>query len=169
MQAKPHDLSPRNEASPAGGRPPSGQTEARRGAPDSRRIDDPILVCGAAGGTQGSTGLIVTRLLRERGVAVRALVHRLDQRSEALRALGAEVVQADLLDLASVDAAMAGVRRAYFTYPVRDGLLEATAIFAGAACEAGVEQVINLSQLLRRADLPTPRQRQHWLSEIIFN
>src|SRR5262245_10001239 len=86
-----------------------------------------ILVTGAAGGRQGSTGNHVTRMLLDRGVSVRAFVHSSDERSERIRALGADVVEGDLSDLRSVRAAMAGVRRAFFTYPVQDGLLEATA------------------------------------------
>src|SRR5262245_48451114 len=102
-------------------------------------IDGTVLVTGAAGGGQGATGRHVTRLLRERGVTVRAFVHRRDERSDALRDLGAQVVEGDFLDLRSVRAAMAGVRRAYFAYPVQDGLLDATAIFGAAARESGVE------------------------------
>ena len=56
----------------------------------------PILVTGAAGGTQGSTGRRIAALLLEEGIPVRAFVHKLDARSEALQALGAEVVQGDL-------------------------------------------------------------------------
>jgi uncharacterized protein YbjT (DUF2867 family) len=129
-----------------------------------------ILVTGAAGGRQGSTGYHVTRLLLNRGRPVRAFVHRLDERSDELRALGAEVVQGDLLDLRSVTGAMAGVQRSYFAYPVQDGLLDATTTFAAAARAAGSELVVNLSQLLRRSgDQPTPHQKRHWLSEQIFD
>jgi uncharacterized protein YbjT (DUF2867 family) len=137
-----------------------------------------ILVTGAAGGrrqgpsAQGSTGYHVTRLLLERGEPVRALVHQLDERSDELRDLGAEVVEGDLLDVRSVRAAVAGVARAYFTYPVRDGLLEATANLAVAARDAGVERVVNLSQLLSRTTAgaqPTPHQNRHWLAEQILD
>jgi len=85
-----------------------------------------ILVTGAAGGAQGSTGRRIAALLLEKGIPVRAFVHTLDARSDALRALGAEVVQGDLLDLDSVRASLRGIKRAYFTYSVSDGLLEAT-------------------------------------------
>ena len=106
----------------------------------------PILVTGAAGGTQGSTGRLVARLLVERGIPIRALVHHLDSRSDELRKQGAEVVEGDLLNPASVQTAMRNVKRAYFTYPVTNGLLEATAIFAAAAHDAGLELVVNNSQ-----------------------
>jgi hypothetical protein len=42
--------------------------------------DAPILVTGAAGGPQGSSGNWVSRFLLERGVRVRAFVHRIDER-----------------------------------------------------------------------------------------
>ena len=50
-----------------------------------------VLVTGAAGGLQGSTGRMLTQLLLERGVAVRALVRSNDERAAALREAGAEV------------------------------------------------------------------------------
>ena len=109
-------------------------------------MSHPILVTGAAGGTQGSTGRLVASLLLEHGIPVRALVHKLDSRSDELRKQGAEVVEGDLLNPASVQAAMRNVKRAYFTYPVADGLLEAATIFAAAARDAGLELVVNNSQ-----------------------
>jgi uncharacterized protein YbjT (DUF2867 family) len=130
----------------------------------------PILVTGAAGGSQGSTGFHVTRLLREKGRTVRAFVHRLDERSDRLRALGAEIVEGDLRDFRSVAAAVNGIRRAYFAYPVQEGLLDAAATFAAAARSAGVEQVVNLSQWLQEGgEQPTPHQARHWLVEQIFD
>ena len=59
--------------------------------------NEPILVTGAAG-QLGGVGRTVTRLLRERGLSVRAMVRREDERSTALRAGGADVVVGDLLD-----------------------------------------------------------------------
>ena len=130
----------------------------------------PILVTGAAGGSQGSTGFNVTRFLRDQGHPVRAFVHRLDERSDRLRALGAEIVEGDLRDFRSVAAAVNGVRRAYFAYPVQEGLLDAAATFAAAARSAGIEQVVNLSQWLQEGgEQPTPHQARHWLVEQIFD
>jgi uncharacterized protein YbjT (DUF2867 family) len=129
-----------------------------------------ILVSGAAGGRQGSTGFRVTQLLRERGHTVRALVHRLDERSDRVRELGAEVVEGDLHDLQSISHAMAGIHRAYFAYPVEGGLLQAAATFAAATRAAEVEQVVNLSQWLQpNGAQPTPHQTHHWLVEQIFD
>src|SRR5262252_11116123 len=117
-------------------------------------MSHPILVTGAAGGTQGSTGRRVAILLLEQGIPVRALVHKLDSRSDELRKQGAEVVEGDLLNPASVQAALRNVKRAYFTYPVADGLLEAVAIFAAAAGDARLELVVNNSQFQGTPDDP---------------
>ena len=132
-------------------------------------MSHPILVTGAAGGSQGSTGRHIANILMERGIAVRALVHKLDVRSEGLRARGAEVVEGDLLNPASVRSALNNVKRAYFTYPVADGLLEATAIFAAAAREAGTELLINNSQFQGTLDTPSFRNLQHRLADRIFD
>lgn len=130
--------------------------------------DRMILVTGAAGGRQGKTGRHVAEMLLARGVPVRAFVHRIDERSEALRALGAEVVEGDLLDVQSVQRAVRGVSRVYFGYPVQDGLLDATANVAVAARDAGVTRLVNLVMLRSSLDAPTPRMRQNYLSEQLF-
>ncbi|MEV4160917.1 NAD(P)H-binding protein [Nonomuraea dietziae] len=128
-----------------------------------------ILVTGAAGGPQGSTGRQVVDLLLERGEAVRAFVHSDDHRAEELRKLGAEVVVGDLREISSVRPAVRGVRRAFFTYPVTAGLLDATGVFAAAAREEGVERVVEVSQLDAGPEAGTPRMRRHWVSEQVFD
>jgi uncharacterized protein YbjT (DUF2867 family) len=141
-------------------------------------MSHPILITGAAGGRQGSTGRLVTGLLRKQGIPVRAFVHTVDARCDGLREQGAEIVEGDLLDPSSVQAAMKGVKRAYFTYPVTDGLLEAATIFAVAARDAGLKLVVNNSQSqgapgdpafrdLKRA--PSFRNLQHRLADRIFD
>ncbi len=141
-------------------------------------MSHPILVTGAAGGAQGSTGRLITSLLLQQGIPVRALVHKLDSRSDELRQQGAEVVEGDLLNPASVQAAMRNVKRAYFTYPVADGLLEAATIFAAAARDAALELVVNNSQFQGRPDDPafrdlkraaSFRNLQHRLADRIFD
>src|ERR1700733_3246337 len=129
----------------------------------------PILVTGAAGGAQGSTGRRITTLLLDKGIPVRAFVHKLDARSDALRELGAEVVQGDLLDRDSVRASFKGIMRACFTYSVSDGLLEASTIFAMAAREAETELVINNSQIQGARKAPSFRNMQHGLADRIFD
>jgi uncharacterized protein YbjT (DUF2867 family) len=141
-------------------------------------MSQPILVTGAAGGQQGSTGRLVTGLLLNQGISVRAFVHKLDARSNELRQQGAELFEGDLLNPGSVAAAMKDVKRAYFTYPVTDGLLEAVTIFAAAARNVGLELVVNNSQFqdtsgdpafrdLRNA--PSFRNLQHRLADRILD
>ena len=64
---------------------------------------------------------------------------------------------------------MQGIKRAYFTYPVDDGLLEATAIFAMAARESSAEMVVNMSQLQNTSVAPSFRNLQHRLADQIFD
>jgi uncharacterized protein YbjT (DUF2867 family) len=137
-----------------------------------------ILVTGAAGGQQGSTGRIIAMRLLKQGLSVRAFVHKRDARCDELLKHGAEVVEGDLLNPASVQAALKGVERAYFSYPVQDGLLEATTIFADSASEEGLEFVVNNSQYQDTPDLPTFRDLrdagsfrnlQHRLADRIFD
>src|ERR671922_2853269 len=83
----------------------------------SRMADNgSILVTGAAG-QLGAVGRTVTRLLLERGLPVRAMVRREDDRAAALRAAGAEVVVGDLLAPADVLRVVRGCRRGCFCPP----------------------------------------------------
>jgi uncharacterized protein YbjT (DUF2867 family) len=127
-----------------------------------------VLVTGAAGGQQGKTGRRVSELLLGRGVPVRALVRRMDERSDQLRALGAEVIEGDFLDYQSIERAVRGVSTVYFAYPVQTGLLKATAIMADAARKAGVTRLIDMVMLVSSPNAPTPRMRENYLSEQIF-
>jgi uncharacterized protein YbjT (DUF2867 family) len=128
----------------------------------------PVLVTSAAGGRQGKTGRHVSEMLLKRGIAVRAFVHKIDERSEQLRFLGAEIFEGDFLDVRSVQRAVQGAASVYFAYPVQDGLLDATAAMAVAAREAGITRLVNLVMLQSSVDAPTPRMRQNYLSEQVF-
>lgn len=127
-----------------------------------------VLVTGAAGGQQGQTGRRVTELLRARGVPVRAMVRTLDDRADHLRGLGAEVVVGDFLDFGSMRKVVDGVSTVYFAYPVQDGLLDATVNMAVAARNAGVTRLIDMVMLVSTPDAPTPRLRENYLSEQVF-
>jgi uncharacterized protein YbjT (DUF2867 family) len=131
--------------------------------------DRVILVTGAAGGKGGQTGRHVSEMLLARGVPVRAFVHRLDERSDHVQALGAELFEGDFLDIRSVQRAVQGISSIYFAYPVQDGLLDATAAMAVAAREAGISRLVNLVMLQSSPDAPTPRMRQNYLSEQVFD
>ena len=68
-----------------------------------------ILVTGAGGGGVGGVGGKVVALLRQRGRDVRAMAHHDDDRADALRALGADVVVGDLTRPADVATALDSV------------------------------------------------------------
>jgi NAD(P)H dehydrogenase (quinone) len=128
-----------------------------------------ILVTGAAG-QLGAVGRSVTGLLLNRGLPVRAMVRREDDRAAALRATGAEVVVGDLLDPADVYRVVSGCRRVYFGMSVSPGYLEASVTMAAVAREVGVDVLVNMSQMTVsqmsiRNTTRSPQQRQHWLSE----
>src|SRR4249920_2486219 len=131
--------------------------------------DGPILVTGAAG-QLGAVGRTVCGLLLDRGLPVRAMVLREDDRAAALRALGAEVVVGDLLDPTDVYRVVSGCRRIYFGMSVSAGYLEATVTMAVATREVGVDAVVNMSQMTVsqmsiQNTTSSGQQRQHWLSE----
>src|SRR5436190_9286827 len=112
-----------------------------------------VLVTGATGDTGGAA---VAQLLA-RGRHVRALAHRKDARSERLQERGAEVVFGDFLDLDAIRAAVQGVQHAYFCYPIRPGIIQATAYFAQASKEAGIDGVVNMFAGLRPRGRQEPR------------
>ena len=55
-----------------------------------------FLITGATGNTAAPT----VEILLDAGHRVRAFVHTIDERSDALAALGADIVDGDLLDFA---------------------------------------------------------------------
>ena len=131
-------------------------------------MTQPILVTSAAGGAQGRTGRHVSEMLLKRGVPVRAFVRQIDERSDRLKSLGAEIFVGDFLDVRSVEQAAKDVSAIYFAYPVQDGLGDATAAMAFAARRHGVSRLVNLVMYQSSIDAPTPRMRQNYLSEQVF-
>ncbi len=124
-----------------------------------------ILVMGAT----GKTGTPVVEQLLERAYLVRAMVRRLDERSERLAGLGAEIVIADFHDLKSLREIMQGVSRAYFCYPPTDRLVEATTNVAIAARDEGMEALVNMSQISALEFSKSHLAYQHWQSEQILD
>src|SRR3984957_5794034 len=131
-------------------------------------MKDYILVTGAAG-RLGGVGRTIVEILRERNMPVRALVRREDERADALRASGAEVVVGDLTRAGDVARALKGCQRIYFGMSVSAPYLEATVTAAAVARQRGdLEVFVNISQMtVSQMSLTettdSPQQRQHWL------
>ncbi|KUN09318.1 hydroxylase [Streptomyces yokosukanensis] len=133
----------------------------------------PILVTGAAGSV-GAIGRSVVEGLRQRGLPVRAMVRRDDERAQALRATGAEVVVGDLTRTNDVVDAVAGCGRMYFGMSVSAQYLQAGVTAAAVARAYGrLEVFVNMSQLtVSEVDLTSTfesvQQRQQWLVEQVL-
>ena len=132
-----------------------------------------ILVTGAAGRV-GAVGRTVTELLLKQGKAVRAMVRREDERAQALRDMGAEVVVGNLLDLDSMHRAINDCDAMYFGMSVSDDYLAATVNTAAVAKHYGVKAFINMSQMtLSQMSItettPSPQHKLQWLSEQALN
>jgi uncharacterized protein YbjT (DUF2867 family) len=127
--------------------------------------DETILVTAAT----GKTGLNTVRQLRAQGHAVRALVHQEDARAEVLRLHGATVVVGDLLSHDDVQRATEGISAAYFCFPIRPGLIQATTYFAEAARRARIGAIVNMSQISARRDSESHVARDHWIAERVLD
>jgi uncharacterized protein YbjT (DUF2867 family) len=133
-----------------------------------------ILVTGAGGGVGGVGGKVVA-LLRQRGRAVRAMAHHDDDRADALRALGADVVVGDLTRPADVAKALDSVERMFFSMSLAPSYLEATATVATVArAVGGLDALVAISQMtVSQMDAlsmsESHHQRLHWLSEQVLN
>src|SRR5882757_6685323 len=125
-----------------------------------------ILITGATGATGGQA---VNDLVR-RNIPVRAFVHKIDERSEKLRAQGVEIAVGDLSDFEAVNEALKGITGAYFVYPIEvPGILEATAFFAQAALEQGVGAIVNMSQISARRIAKSHAAQNHWIAERLLD
>lgn len=135
--------------------------------------DHPILVTGAAGQV-GAVGFKTVELLCAKGIPVRAMVRRFDDRSEALAKFGAEVVKGDLTDLKDVNRVIEGCRRLYFGMSVSPTYLEAAVNVAAIAKHHGLELFLNMSQMTVSQMSVTEttsssQQKMHWLAEQVLN
>ncbi len=124
-----------------------------------------VLVTGATGKTGGA----VVQQLLEAGYPTRAVVRRLDARSERLWKAGADVVVADVFDPEQLHRAMHGTARAYYCPPFHPWMIQSAAAFAAAAYQAKLESVVGLTQWLAGPSHPSMSSRQHWLADRLFS
>ena len=122
----------------------------------------PVLVTGASGYIGGQ----LVRALREQGVPVRAL-SRQPRGLDGLRSLGVEVVAGDVMDRASLQAALSGVRAAYYLVHSmgrghsEEAFAEMDRFGAQTFARAGanLDQIIYLGGLGRVEDMLSPHLR----------
>jgi uncharacterized protein YbjT (DUF2867 family) len=115
-----------------------------------------ILVIGATG-TNGSE---IVGQLAAAGQNVRALA-RNPARASGLARPGVEVVAGDLDDADSLDAALAGVDRAFFLAPVDHRYVGWFRNFLDAALRAGTGRVVKFSGMTADPASPSELMRQH--------
>ena len=120
-------------------------------------------------GSTGATGSFAIQALIRMRVPVRALVRKNNERAALLRKMGVETRVGDLLEIDDVRAAMESVSAAYFVYPLLPGLVTASAYFAQAATEAGLQGIVNMSQISARRDSRSHQARDHWISERVLD
>lgn len=123
-----------------------------------------ILVVGATGKTGGAVALELARL----GRPVRVLVHRDDARARRLASMGMEVALGDLHNPQALRSAMLGVQRAYWCAPFDPRALAAAKLFAEAARDARIEQIVGLSQWLASPDHPSLATRNAYATDRLF-
>ncbi len=104
-------------------------------------------------GSTGSVGLSLAKLLSQRGIPYRAMVRDVAKAS-ALGLAGAELVQGDFQDPASLRQALEGIDRVFLLAPPVENIdrIEATFLDIAAAC--GVLHVVNLSAVGAGIDVP---------------
>jgi len=127
--------------------------------------DAQVLVSGATGRTGGAA---IDELLRM-GKPVRAYVRADDERAASLRRRGVDIAVGDFTSIDRIRAAMDGIFSAYFLHPIAPGIISAGAYFAQAAKEAGVEAIVNMSQISARRVSTSHAAQDHWVAERVFD
>jgi uncharacterized protein YbjT (DUF2867 family) len=119
-----------------------------------------ILVTGAGGGIGGVGGKVVS-LPRQRGQPVRAMAHHDDDRADALRGVGADIVVGDLTRPADVATALDSAQRMFFSMSLAPTNLEAAATVATVARAVGqLDALVSLSQMtVSQMDALSPDRR----------
>jgi len=128
-------------------------------------MSKPRILVTSAG---GHTGSVVAAQLLKKGFSVRAFVRRQDARSERLRKAGAEILVGDLFDIRDLRKALVGVERAYYCPPFAANTLHGSMLFALGAEEAKLEVVALLTAWNPHPSHPSIHQREHWITNNIY-
>lgn len=116
----------------------------------------------------GRTGAAAVRELVRRGLPVRAMVTRDDERAARLRQLGVDVRVGSFFDWRDLRLAMEGVQRAYHCPPFDARHLHGSAMVALAAEDAGLEVLALMSGWNPHPTHPSVMQREHWIANNLY-
>jgi uncharacterized protein YbjT (DUF2867 family) len=119
-------------------------------------------------GSPGNIGTPLAQQLLEQGRKIRLMIRnpkKEDQVVADLRSRGAEVVQGDFSDPASLPPCFTGVESAFLLVPVAQETAEWKNSFIRAAEENGVERIVNLSVSGASSSSPVALFRWHWEAE----
>lgn len=112
-----------------------------------------ILITGAT----GTTGQQLVKLLQARGLRARVMVRD----PKKLTATALEVVRGDFADAKSLDAALAGIERAFLLSPPDPRSVELQGNFISAARRAGTRHIVKMSAIAAALDSPCRLLRWH--------
>lgn len=119
-------------------------------------------------GSPGNIGTPLAQQLLEQGRKIRLMVRnpkKEDQVVADLRSRGAEVVQGDFSDPASLPPCFTGVESAFLLVPVAQETAEWKGDFIRAAKQSGVARIVNLSVSGASSNSPVALFRWHWEAE----
>jgi uncharacterized protein YbjT (DUF2867 family) len=118
----------------------------------------------AATGATGRVGSEVVRVLRERAVSTRAIVHA-PEKVASVAGPGVEAVAADLADLDTLERALAACERMLLIVPAGPRIVELDGVAITAAERCGITRIVKLSAFLAAPEHPVLMPRLHGRSE----
>jgi len=119
-----------------------------------------ILVTGAT----GTTGSEVVKQLSAKGARVRAFVRDV-KKAAGLWGPAVELVQGDMSQPATLDAALQGVERVYLVSPAHPRQVELQGNVIEASMRAGVRHIVKLASMETSLDSPVSFARMHAQTE----
>ncbi len=96
----------------------------------------------------GTTGYAITRQLLSEGYPVRIYVRSRNRRAMELEELGAEICIGTFNNYEQFKAALTGVTKAYFCYPMMKGMPQSVQLFIKAAREVNLYALVFMGQWL---------------------